>query len=246
MGVAIDPVTEEQVVAQVVAHLRGGRGGWIATPNVDHLRVLSRRPELRAMIGEADLILADGMPLVWASQIQGTPLPQRVPGSSLVLSLSTALAKTHSSIYLLGGNPGEGDTAAEVLKRLLPDLKIAGTMCPPYGFESDQLQIKTIGRALESARPDVVYVCLGFPKQELVIRRLRRYLPATWFLGVGGSLGMISGNTRRAPAWMQGVGLEWVWRLALEPKRLFRRYIVDDLPFAIWLFANALAKRCTV
>jgi N-acetylglucosaminyldiphosphoundecaprenol N-acetyl-beta-D-mannosaminyltransferase len=246
MGLGIDAVTEEQVVAQVVAHLRRGRGGWIATPNVDHLRILSRRPELRAMIGEADLILADGMPLVWASQLQGTPLPQRVPGSGLVLSLSAALAKIRSSIYLLGGNPGEGDTAAEVLKRLLPELKIAGTMCPPNGFESDQLQMKTIRRTLESARPDVVYVCLGFPKQELVIRGLRRYLPATWFLGVGGSLGMISGNTRRAPAWMQGVGLEWVWRLALEPRRLFRRYIVDDLPFAISLLANALAKRCTV
>lgn len=242
MGVLIDCVTEKQVIASVISSIREGRGGWIVTPNVDHLRIISQRPDLLATVNEASLRVGDGMPLIWASRIQGTPLPGRVTGAGLTVSLTAAAAKAGASIFLLGGSPGDGEAAAAVLKRLNPSLKIAGIVCPALGFENDPLQMTEIGNALHSAKPDLVYACFGFPKDPLVISALRHRLPSAWFLGLGGSLAIVSGRTRRAPRWLQSAGLEWLWRLGLEPRRLFGRYIIKDLPFAIRLLASALVQ----
>jgi N-acetylglucosaminyldiphosphoundecaprenol N-acetyl-beta-D-mannosaminyltransferase len=242
MGVRVDCVTERQVTTHIISCIRAGVGGWIATPNVDHLRIISEQPELLRMVNEASLRVADGMPLVWASRLHGMPLPERITGAGLALSLTTAAARAGKSIFLLGGDPGDAEAAADVLKRLNPDLKIAGFMCPPPGFEQDSLQMAEIGNALRSAKPDLVYSCFGFPKQELVIGALRERLPSAWFLGLGGSLAIVSGRTRRAPRWMQNIGMEWAWRLGLEPRRLFHRYIVRDLPFVFRLFGNALVQ----
>lgn len=242
MGVRVDCVTERQVTAHVISSIRSSVGGWIATPNVDHLRIISERPGLLRIVNEASLRVADGMPLVWASRLQGTPLPERITGAGLAISLTAAAAKEGLSVFLLGGDPGDAEAAAVVLKRLNPDLKIAGMMCPPAGFEDDALQMTEIGNALHSARPDLVYSCFGFPKQELVIAALRERLPSAWFLGLGGSLAIVSGRTPRAPRWIQEAGMEWAWRLALEPRRLFGRYIVRDLPFVCRLLGNALVQ----
>jgi N-acetylglucosaminyldiphosphoundecaprenol N-acetyl-beta-D-mannosaminyltransferase len=242
MGVRIDCVTERQVTAHVISSIRAGVGGWIATPNVQHLRVISEQPELLRLVNEANFRVADGMPLLWASRLQGTPLPERITGAGLTLSLAAAAAKAGSSIFLLGGDPGDAEAAASVLKRLNPDLKIAGISCPAPGFERDPLQMAEIGNTVRSAKPDLVYSCFGFPKQELVIRALREYLPSAWFLGLGGSLAIVSGRTRRAPGWIQGIGMEWAWRLGLEPRRLFHRYIVKDLPFFFRLLGNAIVQ----
>lgn len=242
MGVRIDCVTERQVTAHVISSIRAGVGGWIATPNVQHLRVISEQPDLLRLVNEANFRVADGMPLLWASRLQGTPLPERITGAGLTLSLAAAAAKAGSSIFLLGGDPGDAEAAATVLKSLSPDLKIAGVMCPAPGFERDPLQMAEIGNALHSAKADLVYSCFGFPKQEMVIRALREYLPSAWFLGLGGSLAIVSGRTRRAPRWIQGMGMEWAWRLGLEPRRLFHRYIVKDLPFFFRLLGNAIVQ----
>jgi N-acetylglucosaminyldiphosphoundecaprenol N-acetyl-beta-D-mannosaminyltransferase len=243
MGVRIDCVTERQVIRCVISSILEGRGGWIVTPNVDHLRIISQRPDLLALLSKANLMVADGMPLIWASRLRGAPLPERVPGSGLILSLTSAAARAGASIFLLGGNPGDGEATAAVLKRLNKGLKVAGVLSPPLGFEKDPLQMTEIGNALHSARPDIVYSCFGFPKEQLVISALRDRLPSAWFLGLGGSLAIVSGRTRRAPRWMQSIGMEWLWRLGLEPRRLFQRYIVNDLPFAVRLLAGALVER---
>jgi N-acetylglucosaminyldiphosphoundecaprenol N-acetyl-beta-D-mannosaminyltransferase len=242
MGVRVDCVTEKQVTTHVISSFRAGIGGWIATPNVDHLRIISERPDLLRMVNEASLRVADGMPLVWASRLHGTPLPERITGAGLALSLTAAAARAGASIFLLGGDPGDAEAAAAVLKRLNPDLKIVGIICPPAGFEHDTLQMTQIGNVLHQARPDLVYSCFGFPKQELVIRALRERLPSAWFLGLGGSLAIVSGRTPRAPRWLQNIGMEWLWRLGLEPRRLFHRYIMRDLPFVFRLFGNALVQ----
>lgn len=243
MGVPIDCVTQRQVIDAVIAGIRNGRGGWIVTPNVDHLRVLSKRPDLLAMLSEATFMVADGMPLIWASRLKRTPLPERVPGASLILSLTAAAARSGASIFLLGGNPGDAEATAAVLTRLNPTLKIAGTACPQFGFDSDPLQMSDLAKELHSARPDIVYSCFGFPKEQLVIRALRERLPSAWFVGLGGSLAIVSGRTPRAPRWIQNVGFEWLWRLGLEPRRLFRRYLIEDLPFALRLLGNSLVER---
>jgi N-acetylglucosaminyldiphosphoundecaprenol N-acetyl-beta-D-mannosaminyltransferase len=243
MGMPIDPVTQRQAIDHVLDSLARGRGGTVITPNLDQLRLYHQRPELRPMYEHAGLVLADGMPLVWAGRLQATRLPERVAGSELIYTLSAAAASAGRSVFLLGGNPGAAEQAGRELARRYPGLRVVGTHCPPFGFEKDEAQMRAIRDALAAARPDIVFVGLGFPKQERLIETLAPLLPASWFLGVGVSFSFVSGEIRQAPRWVRRVGLEWVHRMVQEPGRLFKRYVVHDLPFAVRLFGNATARR---
>jgi N-acetylglucosaminyldiphosphoundecaprenol N-acetyl-beta-D-mannosaminyltransferase len=236
-------VTEAQAVQLIVTAAESGAGGHVITPNLDQLRLYRQNPDLRDMYEQATLVLADGMPLVWASRLQRTPVPQRVPGSALILTLSAAAAQRGLSIFLLGGNPGAADGAIRELVARNPGLKIAGSYSPPFGFETDEAELRRIETHLTNSHPQIVFVGLGFPKQEHLIDRLRPVVPSAWFLGIGISFSFVSGQVRRAPHFMQAVGLEWLHRLIQEPGRLFKRYIVYDLPFAARLFAGALRAR---
>ena len=183
------------------------------------------------------------MPLVWASRIAGTPLPARVAGSDLIWSLSCEAGRRGASIFVLGGTREAGWEAARRLKEKCPGLRIAGMIYPPHGFEHDERSMEQIESILEEAQPDIVYVGLGFPKQEHVIARLRERSPHTWFLGIGISIGFVGGHVSRAPVWMQRSGLEWVHRLAQEPRRLASRYLVHGLPFAARLLVHGAVAR---
>ena len=242
-GVAIHAITEAQCIDHILGELDAERGGWVVTVNVDHLSCFARAPQYATLCARADLAVADGMPLVWASRLQGTPLPERVAGANLVVSLSRAAAPRGRAIFLLGGSPGTAEAAAAALCRQAPGLRIAGTSCPPPGFERDRRAMARLVRRLGAAAPDVVYVGLGKPKQDQVIARLRAALPRAWFIGVGASFGFVSGAVPRAPERMQRLGLEWAHRLAQEPRRLAARYLVDDLPTAGRLLAGALFRR---
>jgi N-acetylglucosaminyldiphosphoundecaprenol N-acetyl-beta-D-mannosaminyltransferase len=197
-------------------------------------------------MAEADLSVADGMPLIWASRMQGTPLPERVAGSSLISTLTEAAGRRGFSIFLLGGNPGVADKAADRLRARVPGLLIAGTCCPIIGADVDREPLVGLTRQLLDAKPDIVFVGLGSPKQELLIRRLKSSLPRTWWLGVGISFSFLVGEVQRAPHWMQRSGLEWAHRLSQEPRRLAKRYLVQGLPFVAGLFARACLRRLTV
>jgi len=242
-GQPIHAVSEMGAVEYILSELQAGRGGWCITPNLDHLRRLTRDRKLKALYSHAALIVADGMPLIWASRIQGTPLPERVAGSSLISTLSAAAGKQNRSIYLLGGDKGTAQQAAEVLKRQYPGVRIAGIYYPEFGFESDEAQMQQLIAHLKAANPDIVYVALGSPKQEWLIGQLRGYLPRAWWLGIGISFSFLSGHVKRAPEWMQRSGLEWLHRLCQEPRRLARRYLVHGLPFAASLFTAAIIER---
>jgi N-acetylglucosaminyldiphosphoundecaprenol N-acetyl-beta-D-mannosaminyltransferase len=204
-----------------------------------------RDPAKRALVEQADLLTADGMPLIWASRLQRTPLPERVSGSSLVRTLPAAGAGSGASVFLLGGDPGVAETAAAQLRDSCPAVRIAGTHCPPLGFEDSPGDLAAIEGALERSRPDVVFVALGFPKQEQLILRLRPRFPTIWFVSCGISLSYLSGDVKRAPLWAQRLGLEWLHRLAQEPRRLARRYLVEGLPFFAQLLASAMRQRVT-
>lgn len=232
MGVEIDRVDAQGACDAILRGLDEGRGGWVITPNLDILRRLVIDTQFSTLCADADLRLADGMPLVWASRIRGTPLPERVAGSDLIWKLASRAAAAGRSLYLLGGNPGSADAAAAELTRRNPGLRIAGTACPPMGYEDLDGYLDGLERSLVDAAPDIVFVGLGSPKQELLIRRLRAVLPRAWFLGVGVTFSFTAGQIRRAPRWMQRLGLEWCHRLAMEPGRLWRRYIVHGAPFA--------------
>jgi N-acetylglucosaminyldiphosphoundecaprenol N-acetyl-beta-D-mannosaminyltransferase len=243
-GVEFDCVVEEDVVTHVLAELAEGRGGRIITPNVDILRRTVKDTEARHHVGSATVVVADGAPLVWASRLAREPLPARVPGSDLIWSLSAALGRTQRSVYLLGGEPGTAEIAASVLSERFPTLAVSGFDSPPFGFDTDPDTLEVVCRRAAAAKPDVVFVGLGFPKQERLINRLRDLLPTTWFMGCGAAIGFVAGVRRRAPDWMQRTGLEWVHRLITEPRRLVRRYLVHDLPFAVRLLTtSALGRR---
>jgi N-acetylglucosaminyldiphosphoundecaprenol N-acetyl-beta-D-mannosaminyltransferase len=231
-GMRIHCIDELTCIEHILSQLAAGRGGFVVTPNLDHLRRSQRDVSFSVLVAEANLVVADGMPLVWASRLQGTPLPQRVAGSDLISSLSAAAAGQGRSIFLLGGDNGTATAAAKVLRDRYPQLTIAGTFCPAKGFENDEAAIQQITAKLQAARPDIVYVALGSPKQERLIERIRGVLPKAWWLGVGVSFSFLCGDVKRAPLWMRNWGLEWVHRLAQEPKRLFKRYVIAGIPFA--------------
>jgi exopolysaccharide biosynthesis WecB/TagA/CpsF family protein len=199
-GVRLHAITEEQCIDHILSELDAGRGGTVVTPNLDHIRRCTTDMIFGAIVAEADLVVPDGMPLVWASKLQGTPLPQRVAGSDLISSLSAAAAKHGRSVFLLGGAPGTAEAAAKVLLEASPNLKIVGTHCPPVGFENNRdAELDKITRALATTKPNIIFVALGSPKQEYLIQSFRRLLPASWWLGVGISFSFLCGDVKRAP-----------------------------------------------
>lgn len=242
-GLDFDQLTEAQVVAHIIMASRGGRGGWVATPNIDICRLTQRDETLRLLVAGASLTVPDGMPLLWAAKLRGHPLPERVTGASLIFSLTEAAARHGRSIYLLGGVPGVPELAGEELRRRYTGLVVAGADAPPVGFDADPRAITAVEARLAAAAPDIVYVGLGFPKQERLIARLAPCFPAAWFVSCGAAIPFAAKALPRAPLLMQRTGLEWAFRLASEPRRLFRRYLVHDLPFALTLLAASAMDR---
>jgi N-acetylglucosaminyldiphosphoundecaprenol N-acetyl-beta-D-mannosaminyltransferase len=244
------PLREKELVQLVEQRWRRSEGGWIVTANVDIVRAATRDPELSALVAEADVVVADGMPVVWAARLAGEPVPERVTGASLVFSLAEAAAREGRTIYLLGGEPGVPETAAAALQERFPGLTVAGTHSPPFGFDKTDEGMSEVVRLVAETKPDLILVGLGFPKQERTIRELRTALPDAWYIGCGAGIPMAAGEFTRAPGIMQKVGAEWLHRLALEPQRLARRYLLEDAPFALRLLAGAtkhrLAKRRTM
>lgn len=233
-----------RLAAVICARASNGHGGWVVTPNVDILRRWRREPQFRDMVKDATFFTADGAPIVWASSILGTPLPARLTGSDLFVALYKLAAKSGLRIALIGGNPGVAEVAVQKLEQQasLPP-QVARTLCPPIGFERSASEMAAIEALLRDWKPHVVFVGLGSPKQEKLIRALRPILPKAWYLGVGVSFSFVAGDVTRAPVWLQRIGLEWLHRLIQEPGRLAARYLKDGLPFVAGLLARSAMKR---
>ena len=242
MGVGIDCVTQREVVDHVFESLDAGRGGRIVTPNVDILRQVVHQRELRPLVQSAELVIADGVPVVWASHLQGTPLPERIAGANIMLSLIGTAATSGRSVFLLGGSPGTAEHATEHLRSRHVGLA-CDWHCPPYGFERSKPAIEQLVLALADSQPDIVFCGFGFPKQERLMARLYDLFPDTWFCGVGAALAFVAGDLTRAPDVLQRMGLEWLHRLVHEPRHLFVRYVVQDMPFAVQLLGTSLRRR---
>lgn len=242
-GMPLASLQSGQLVDHVFQSLTQAKGGWLVTANLDFLRRFVHDPTARSIYGGADLRVADGMPLVWASHLLGSPLPERVAGSSLVLPICQRAAQERRSVYLLGGDPKAGPVAQARLVAEAPGLVVAGQSSPFVSMDPTEAELAPIREQLLAARPHIVFVAFGSPKQENVIAKLRDVLPNAWWIGVGISLSFIAGHVKRAPAVVQKLGLEWVHRLAQEPERLFRRYVLEDIPFAFELFGRVAYKR---
>ena len=242
-GLRLAKLTRQEVVDHLFGALAEGVGGWVVTPNVDYLRRYVADPEVRRLFADASLIVADGVPLLWAAKLQGTPLPDRIAGSDLVWLLAERAAREGRSLYLLGGNEGAGEEAARRLVDRWPSLRVAGTSSPRVSRDPTEVELASILRSLKQADPDLIYVGLGAPKEERLIAALRTELARTWWIGVGVSLSFIAGDVRRAPPWMQRTGLEWAHRLFQEPRHLAQRYLAADIPFTLRLLAASWRRR---
>jgi len=238
-----DAVTEDEVVEVARKAWAAGDGGSIIPVNVDVARTATRDAALGELVARGSLVIADGMPLVWAARIKGEKLPERVAGSSLIFPLCAAAAADGKSVYLLGGAEGVPAKAAEALVARFPNLRIAGTQSPEFGFDRTETGARRAVSAVAAAAPDLVFVGLGFPRQERLIEQLRQELPGAWCLACGGGISMAAGVVRRASPLVQRLGFEWAHRLLLEPRRLARRYLRDDLPFALALVIRSAAQR---
>ncbi|MBB3195007.1 WecB/TagA/CpsF family glycosyltransferase [Roseateles terrae] len=234
--------TVPQLTEHIVSEALAGRGGWVVTPNVDILRRWRQEPEFRALVADANVFTADGRPIVWASQLQGTPLPTRLTGSDLFVKLVARAHQAGLRMALIGGNEGAAEAAADTLIPQGHDATVR-CLCPPFGFEQKPEEMARLERLLTDWQPQIVFIGLGSPKQEKLIARLRPLAPNAWFLGVGVSFSFVAGDVKRAPGWMQRSGLEWLHRLVQEPGRLAHRYLVDGVPFALGLLWRASRAR---
>lgn len=243
-GVPFVSLRLHEVVSYIIRKHSEGCGGWVVTPNLDILRRIMLDCSFRELINtNTTLYTADGMPIVWLSYLLGTPLPERVAGSDIFVELVSEAARCGKSVYLLGGTPGVAEIAAKMLQEQFPALSLAGFYAPPFGFERNPEEMAKIQHLMTTSRPDIVFVGLGSPKQEQLISVLRTLLPNSWWLGIGVSFSFVTGDVKRAPVWMRKIGLEWFFRVLQEPKRLFKRYFIIGIPFAVRLFIRSLMKR---
>jgi N-acetylglucosaminyldiphosphoundecaprenol N-acetyl-beta-D-mannosaminyltransferase len=241
-GVWLDALTEREVIDVVREGWSLRHGGSIFTANTDRARAAAHDPTLAELVSAGSL-LADGMPLVWAARLAGQALPERITGSSLVLSLSEAAAADGQSVFLFGGADGVRAQAAKALRNRISTLRIAGADFPPLGFDQTQGGIRQAVSAITNAAPKLVCVGLGFPRQEQLIQLLQLALPETWFLACGAGIPMAAGVFKRASSTLQRMGLEWIHRLLLEPLRLAGRCLRHDLAFAIGLMVRSDLRR---
>lgn len=225
----IDNLTMEEALLQVDKYVSSTVGSYIVTPNVDHIVKLEDDIEFQNVYKEASLILTDGMPLIWISKFKKTPIKEKISGSDLFPQICSMAAKKNYKVFLLGAGPGVAQKAAENLVEKYSGLNIVGTYSPIYGFEESPQEIENIIKIINNAKPDILAVGLGAPKQEKFIFKYKDRLNVPLSLAIGASIDFEAGNIRRAPVWMQKAGLEWFYRLLKEPKRMFRRYLIDDL-----------------
>ena len=241
-GIDLHAVTRERAVETVLSEHAAGRGGTVLTVNLSRLRRCRYDVTYQALIAEADLVVADGMPLVLASRLRGERLPNRVTGPSLLGGLCERAAATGRRVFLLGRDPAATTAAAARLRSDMPDIEVAGTHCPGRDFEYDAHEVARIHRAIYAASPDYIFVALGSPGEEKLISQLRRNFPLAWWIGVGVSFDYLAGHESRAPAWMQRLGLEWAHRFARSPRERFGEYVLYGAPFAFNLLAQSAAS----
>ncbi len=229
MNTNIDNLTMAETLHEIDKLIQKKNCSYVVTPNVDHIVRLEKDEELQKVYKNASLILTDGKPLIWISKWYKTPIKEKISGSDLFPKVCELAANKNYTMYLLGAAEGVADTAARNLMKKYPGLNIVGTYSPPFGFEKNEQEMNKIKTQIQEVHPDILIVGLGCPKQEKFMYYHCKELGVPISFGLGASIDFEAGNIKRAPKWMSNHGLEWLYRFSKEPKRLFKRYFVDDL-----------------
>jgi N-acetylglucosaminyldiphosphoundecaprenol N-acetyl-beta-D-mannosaminyltransferase len=239
---SLHSVTLEETLERAAQAIANRQFCQIVTANLDFMWLAYRDPAFLELINSAGLVVADGVPLIWLTKLAGCPLPGRVNGTDLVHSLARLSAERGYRLFFFGGAPGVAEQAAVRLQTEFPDMVNAGCYSPPFGAW-DELETRRIVNAIRKAKPDVLFVGLGAPRQDQWIAAMADILDVPVCVGIGGSLDFFAGRLDRAPVWMQRHGLEWLHRLTTEPGRLWRRYLLHDGPLFARLVGWALVTR---
>jgi N-acetylglucosaminyldiphosphoundecaprenol N-acetyl-beta-D-mannosaminyltransferase len=240
-GVPIDCLTTEKAVEIIAEHIRDKTKTMVFTPNSNHLVGAQSDSEFKRIYAEVDLSLVDGMPLVWLSLIYGKKLPERINGTNLVWKLCELSEENGFSLFFVGTNESVMCLAVAKIREKYPRIRIGGYCSLPYDATFDAELASAAVERINIAKPDILLVAFGPPKQEKWIYKYYKSLNTSIFVGIGGSLDFISGRIQRAPKWMQDSGLEWLFRLCQEPRRLWKRYLIGNL-FFLYLVLKEIAK----
>ncbi|MFT4112205.1 WecB/TagA/CpsF family glycosyltransferase [Silvibacterium sp.] len=215
----------------------------IMGPNAQLVNLASRNEAFASALRSADLCVPDGISVVWAARLLGCPMPERVTGGDLMEALCAACARQKRKVFFLGGLPGAAARSATILQQRYPGLAIAGCYCPPLRFETDPEEVAFIRAMLTHAHPDLLCVAFGAPRQEIWMRKHCLTLPIGAVISVGAALDTCAGLRNRAPRWTHNLGLEWLYRLIREPRRLGRRYLLGNPRFAATILVQLWRQR---
>lgn len=241
-GMRIDAVDFDAAVGQIIDGATSERGTqYVVTPNAHHVVLHQTDAFFRRAYQHAHLVVADGVPLIWAGRLLGRKLPGRVNGTDLLVRLCAEASGRNLRVYFLGGRTGAADAAAAVLRKRHPGLDICGTYCPKLGFERDPIEKAEIIADINEKRPHLLFVGLGAPKQEYWMYANRESVRVPMMLGIGVSFELVAGIISRAPVWMQRNGLEWLFRLLMEPERLWKRYLIGNVNFCALILRDFVA-----
>jgi N-acetylglucosaminyldiphosphoundecaprenol N-acetyl-beta-D-mannosaminyltransferase len=243
LGVGISVLDQDRAREFLFRAVKEGRRGYVTVTNVHSVSEAQRDPKLKRIFNGALLATPDGMPIVWMGRLQGHPEIRRVYGPDLVLNLCDHARPFGFSHFFYGGRPGVTEELAANLQKRFPGMKIAGTFSPPFRAlnETERTQLREIVR---QTQPDFFWVGIGMPKQEYFMAEYLSILPeAKILIGVGAAFDFFSGRVRQAPRWMMRMGLEWLFRLSQEPKRLWKRYLINNPLFILRGAAQLLGLR---
>lgn len=228
MNTEIDNLTMEETLQAINSLIQENKSAYVVTPNVDHIVQLETNKELQDVYANASLILTDGKPLLWIAKWYGTPIKEKISGSDLFPLLCDMAAKKEYKMFFLGAAEGVAAKAVENLAKRYKGLQVVGTYSPPYGFEKNPEEMDKIKGMIKEAKPHILIVGLGCPKQEKFMYHHCEELGVPISFGLGASFDFEAGNIKRAPRWMADHGLEWLFRITQDPKRMAKRYLVDD------------------
>ena len=240
LGCPFDAITFEEVAALIEQVISEGSRAQIVPGNVDFVMKARRDPEFKQLLQELDLIVADGVPITWAATLLRTPLRGRVSGTDLVWRCGAVSAKLRIPIALIGAAPGIAQRAADKILEGFPGAELHALPTP---LQLTRSQNHALVKEIRSLNARIVLVALGAPRQERWIHENLEATGAAIGIGVGSAFDIISGKFPRAPRWMADNGLEWLHRLAQEPRRLGHRYVLEDSPFAFYLLKEVISRR---
>ena len=225
----VNNVNMDETIQAIEDMIASEKKSYIVAINVDVVMKIENDSYLKEITDKADMVLVDGKPLEWIAKWHNRPIKAKISGSDLVPILCKMVAEKGYSIFIIGGKEGIAEKAKQNLERYLPGIRIVGTYAPPFGFEKDEKELNRINEMISIAHPDLLIACFGCPKQEKWIYENYQKYDAKLSVCAGATVDFLAGNVNRAPKWMSDHGLEWFYRFLQEPKRMFKRYFIDDV-----------------